>query len=257
MSKDSYLEYGSFRYEDQLESPRAENLLVERPLAISINHEPWTLTMQTPGHEIQLAAGLAFTEGVIKREAIHFDALQVDNPSNITGVNILVPAQMVQRNEMRKRTLLSLSSCGICGRTELPTVSPSSIERGEFDSMAIPLLIQKMQSFQTLFQKTGGCHAAAAFNGSGDLLHCYEDIGRHNAVDKVIGGLLLEEKLTEAKVMTVSSRLSYEIVVKCYAAAIPVLIAVSAPSSLAVDMAKEFGMKLYGFCRENRYTRYA
>ena len=257
MSEGAYLEYESFRYEDRTESARVDNLLIERPLAITINSQPWTLSMQTPGHEIQLAAGLAFTEGVIKRDAIHFDALQADNPSNITSVNILVPAQMVQRNEMRKRTLLSLSSCGICGRTELPTVSPSSIEGGEFDSTGIPLLIQKMQSFQTLFQKTGGCHAAAAFNGSGDLLHCYEDIGRHNAVDKVIGGLLLEGKLREAKVMTVSSRISYEIVVKCYAAAIPVLIAVSAPSSLAVDMAKEFGMRLYGFCREGRHTRYS
>ena len=191
MSKDAYLEYDSFRYDCCVESPRAENLLIERPLAITINHEPWTLTMQTPGEELQLAAGLAFTEGVIKREIIHSEALQVDNPTHIAVVNILSPAHSIQRNEMRKRTLMSLSSCGICGRTELPIISGSVVESGEFDSLSIPLLIQKMQSSQTLFMKTGGCHAAAAFNSSGELLHCYEDIGRHNAVDKVIGDCCL------------------------------------------------------------------
>jgi len=118
-------------------------------------------------------------------------------------------------------------------------------------------LIFKMQNLQNLFAKTGGCHAAAAYDISGELLCCIEDIGRHNAVDKVIGQLLLNHKMHLAKVMTVSSRVSYEIILKCYAAAIPVLIAVSAPSSLAVDMAKEFGMSLYAFCREGRFTRYA
>lgn len=257
MSEGAYLEYESFRYEDRAESARLDNLLIERPLAITINSQPWTLSMQTPGHEIELAAGLSFTEGVIKRSAIVADAFATDDNSHITTINISVPEEMIVLNEMRKRTLLSLSSCGVCGRTELPKISATAFGSCEFDTSIIPDLMLRMHSSQLLFHKTGGCHAAAAYTRDGDLMNCFEDIGRHNAVDKVIGRMLLDGNLNGAKVMTVSSRVSYEIVVKCFAASIPVIIAVSAPSSLAVDMAKEFGMNLYGFCRDGRYTRYA
>lgn len=257
MSSDSYLEYSAFRYEGEKTSARVDHLLVEQPLAIRINGEPWTLTMQTPGHEVELAAGLAFTEGVIQRQAIDASNFSVSNNNNMTSVDIMVPEAMLQRNEMRKRTLLSLSSCGICGRTELPVITEGRTNGNKFNPAAIPHMIEKMRALQTLFATTGGCHAATAFDNSGEVICSMEDIGRHNAVDKVIGRLLLNNTLHHAKAITVSSRVSYEIIVKCYAAAVPVLIAVSAPSSLAVDMAKEFGMSLYGFCREDRFTQYA
>lgn len=257
MSSETSLNYISFRYEGDNISPREDLLLIERPLSLRINHEPWTLTMQTPGHEIELAAGLAFTEGVIKRPYIVSDHFVKTKSSETDTVDITVPEEKIHRHEMRKRTMLSLSSCGICGRTELPDITGNADIHEDFRPSMIPHLLLEMQNLQTLFTKTGGCHAAAAFDITGELLCCMEDIGRHNAVDKVIGHLILNGKLDAAKVMTVSSRVSYEIIVKCYAAAIPVIVAVSAPSSLAVDMAKEFSMSLYAFCRENRCTRYA
>ena len=257
MIRESYLDYSCFRYEDHHISERSESLLVESPLSISINDEPWTLTMQTPGDEVYLAAGLAFTEGVLPKDALNMDCFTFSRQEERSLVTIYADAQRIRRDEMRKRTLLSLSSCGICGRTELPSVTRQDKMIREGLPYSISHLIQKMQEAQSLFIQTGGCHAAAAFSENGELLCCYEDIGRHNAVDKVIGALILQNRMKEAKVMTVSSRVSYEIIIKAYAAAVPVIAAVSAPSSMAVDMAKEFGISLYGFCRDGRYTRYA
>jgi FdhD protein len=114
-----------------------------------------------------------------------------------------------------------------------------------------------MNTFQKNFKESGGCHAAAAFNLNGEHLCSMEDIGRHNAVDKVVGKLINDETLKDAKIMTVSGRISYEIIIKCFKAQIPFLAAVSAPSSLAVDYAKELGITLFAFCRDNRATCYA
>jgi FdhD protein len=121
----------------------------------------------------------------------------------------------------------------------------------------IAKMMVQLREVQTLFEETGGCHAAGVFNREGQLIFASEDIGRHNAVDKVIGHLLLNNQLRSAKYIVVSGRVSYEIVAKCFAAGIPNLAAVSSPSSLAVDYAKELGISLYAFCRENRITQYA
>jgi len=121
----------------------------------------------------------------------------------------------------------------------------------------IAKMMVQLREVQTLFEETGGCHAAGVFNREGQLIFASEDIGRHNAVDKVIGHLLLNNQLSSAKYIVVSGRVSYEIVAKCFAAGIPNLAAVSSPSSLAVDYAKELGISLYAFCRENRITQYA
>jgi formate dehydrogenase accessory protein FdhD len=121
----------------------------------------------------------------------------------------------------------------------------------------IAKMMVQLREVQTLFEETGGCHAAGVFNREGQLIFASEDIGRHNAVDKVIGHLLLNNQLRLAKYIVVSGRVSYEIVAKCFAAGIPNLAAVSSPSSLAVDYAKELGLSLFAFCRENRVTQYA
>jgi FdhD protein len=118
-------------------------------------------------------------------------------------------------------------------------------------------MMVQLREVQWLFEETGGCHAAGVFNKNKELLFASEDIGRHNAVDKVVGSLVIHQQLREAKYLMVSGRVSYEIVAKCFAAGIPNLAAVSSPSSLAVDYAKELGLSLFAFCRENRITQYA
>ena len=153
-----------------------------------------------------------------------------------------------------------MSSCGICGKTELDDVSTMGTKIDNIAKLDIDVLHRlfiKMNEHQYNFHKSGGTHAAVAFNLNGDLLCAKEDIGRHNAVDKVVGNLIVEGIMDEASCLTVSGRISYEIVVKCFKANIPYLAAVSAPSSLAVDYAKELGITLFAFCRDGRATCYA
>jgi len=168
--------------------------------------------------------------------------------------------QRFYRKGLVSRSLLSVSSCGICGKTELSYLEFSGERFSDpqrVDVELIPSLFDKMETTQHGFSASGGSHAASAFTLDGELLCTMEDIGRHNAVDKVVGDLILSDRFHKAKIMTVSGRLSYEIAIKCFKAQIPFLAAVSAPSSLAVDYAKELGITLFAFCRKNRITCYA
>ena len=155
--------------------------------------------------------------------------------------------------------MLSVSSCGICGKRELGDLSikGDKLEGIDFSPSQIDILLSKMQQHQIGFYKSGGSHAAAVFDNTLKLMITREDIGRHNAVDKAVGFLLNNSELKTASFMLVSGRISYEIITKTFRAKIPVLIAVSAPSSLAVDFAKELGITLFGFCRNNKATRYS
>ena len=153
-----------------------------------------------------------------------------------------------------------MSSCGICGKTELGDlafIGKTIDDNDKIDIGLIHNMFSKMNAFQFDFRKSGGTHAAAAFTLKGDLLCAMEDIGRHNAVDKIVGKLINDKQLNDAKIITVSGRISYEIVIKCFKARIPFLAAVSAPSSLAVDYAKELGITLFAFCRDERATCYS
>jgi len=155
---------------------------------------------------------------------------------------------------------LSVSSCGICGKTELSDlafIGKTIDDNNKIDIGLIHSLFNKMNNFQYDFRESGGTHAAAAFTLNGKLLCAMEDIGRHNAVDKILGKLINNQELNDAKIMTVSGRISYEIIIKCFKARIPFLAAVSAPSSLAVDYAKELGITLFAFCRDQRATCYS
>lgn len=161
---------------------------------------------------------------------------------------------------LNKRTLLSVSSCGICGKQKLEDIQIS----GDSLSTSVAIttkdleqLFQIMQKKQTVFRKTGGSHAASIFDPNKNLLVVREDIGRHNAVDKAVGALLNEQQLQNAAILLVSGRVSYEIISKAFIAKIPIIAAVSACSSLAVDFAKEFGIQLIGFSRDDNAMIYA
>jgi FdhD protein len=161
---------------------------------------------------------------------------------------------------LNKRTLLSVSSCGICGKKQLEDikVNGNTIEQKiSFSSENLLNMFAPLQQHQETFKKTGGSHAAGIFNHHFKLLTIREDIGRHNAVDKCVGSLLQKQLLKSGMYLLVSGRVSYEIVSKAFLAKIPVIVAVSACSSMAVDFAKEFGICLIGFTRENKMTVYA
>jgi FdhD protein len=177
----------------------------------------------------------------------------------ISKVNVTVPENLLDKSQINKRNLLSVASCGICGRTELQDFSQEKKETNASneESVSFEKMFEEMRKHQAAFDQSGGCHAAAAFGAERNMLSVKEDIGRHNAVDKVVGELLNRGELRSARYLLVSGRVSYEIITKCFTAGIPVLAAVSAPSSLSVDFAKELGIALYAFCREDRWTRYA
>lgn len=239
----------------------SETLTGEEALQIKINGSPYTITMRTPGQDRILTAGLLFTERVIQGREDLISLTEI--PAAIGGHTLIVEAQVTQKSLAGKnlfnRSIASSASCGVCGKIELcdlHTPEPPLLSTAKLDVQFIPELLQQMQERQSTFERTGGSHAAAVFNIDGTLLSVKEDIGRHNAVDKVIGDLLLDNKLREASILFISGRISYEIAAKCAEASIPFLLAVSAPSSLAVDFCQRKGITLIGFCRANRATVY-
>ncbi len=250
--------------------PVSDALVVEVPVQLFIEEEPLTVSMCTPTHIREWAYGILFTEGIIRSadQVLSYSEEEVDHQ-----ITIRVSLNNATQAITNKRSLLSVSACGICGKTAFEPATRSDDEqssmtlrddRGADDERSLMTLregiahmMMQLRAAQTLFEETGGCHAAGVFNREGQLIFASEDIGRHNAVDKVIGYLLLNNQLRSAKYIVVSGRVSYEIVAKCFAAGIPNLAAVSSPSTLAVDYAKELGLSLFAFCRENRVTQYA
>ena len=237
-------------------------LTIEEALQININDSPFTVSMRTPGEDANLVRGLLHAEGVINDINFLPDiVLKKENEDGIvTVVNVAIPKDKLGEGYSNSRSLLSVSSCGICGKTELGDlafIGKTIDDKEKIDINLIHHMFDKMKTKQHDFKQSGGTHAAAAFSIDGELLCSMEDIGRHNAVDKVVGKLIHSEKLKQAKIVTVSGRISYEIVIKCFKAQIPFLAAVSAPSSLAVDYAKELGISLFAFCRDQRATCYS
>lgn len=253
-------EYYGLSYQDGKFSLAEDSLAIEVALSISVNETPFTVTMQTPGNEKDLIRGLLFTENVIRdlKHSIIIDVTNVNPEGFITAVNITVPQKLILKDFAGKRNVISSSSCGVCGKTSLDDLDCVSVVNSEILN---PDLIEDMfiqvNKGQKTFQQSGGTHAAGAFTIDGKLLSIQEDIGRHNAVDKVIGHLINTNTLSKAKCLTVSGRISYEIVSKAKSAGIPFLAAVSAPSSLAVDFAQEAGITLMAFCRNNKFTIYS
>ncbi|MBE9490925.1 MAG: formate dehydrogenase accessory sulfurtransferase FdhD [Bacteroidetes bacterium] len=254
--------YEGKKFEKDLATKVADALTIEEALQININSKPFTVSMRTPGNDISLVRGMLHSEGIIKNASFRPELIlkKENNDGIVTIVELTIPKEELGEGYLNSRSLLSVSSCGICGRTELGDMSfmgKTIDDKGKMEVSLINSLFEKMNVQQYNFRQSGGTHAAAAFNSNGKLLCSMEDIGRHNAVDKVIGELILSNKLDTASILTVSGRVSYEIVIKCFKARIPFLAAVSAPSSLAVDYAKELGITLFAFCRDDRATCYS
>ena len=237
-----------------------DSISVEVALSIAVNGVPFTVTMQTPGNEMDLARGLLFTENIISDQNAQpiIEVLTKNEEGHITSVNVKVPKDLVMKDFANTRNVISASSCGICGKTSLDDLEMENVKNTELlKADLIPQMFEQVSAGQKDFKLSGGTHAAGAFDIHGKMLTLQEDIGRHNAVDKVIGYLLNHNLLRTAKCITVSGRISYEIVNKTKAAGIPFLAAVSAPSSLAIDNAQESGITLMAFCRNSKYTIYS
>jgi FdhD protein len=252
--------YQALRVSDRGSELVSDELTLEQPLSIRIGGNPFTMTMHTPADEVDLVRGILYTEGVLKKKAgpISIEILEHSDSGCISVVNVPEGEVDLQSAQLNKRSLLSVASCGICGKTEL-NLPEGRLEGNDSrpDSEIVSRMFATMKEKQSAYLTGGGSHGAAIFSARHELLVLREDIGRHNAVDKAIGALLNAGSLSQGRYMLVSGRVSYEIVVKCFAAGIPNLLAVSAPSSLAVDFCKELGISLYGFCREGRYTCYS
>jgi FdhD protein len=248
---------------------RPETLVVEEPLEIRVNGAPITVTMRTPGSDIELAQGFLLTEGVIRGRE---DVLTVrycggrgdDNPNTYNVLDVTLAPGVEPPDVDVTRNFYTTSSCGVCGKASLeavrligrfsPGADPASVAAATLKAMP-----GQLRGAQKVFDSTGGLHAAALFRMDGTMLVVREDIGRHNAVDKVIGWALEHGRIpVAASVLLVSGRASFELTQKAVMAGIPVLAAVSAPSSLAVSLAEESGITLVAFLREdsmNIYTR--
>lgn len=227
---------------------------VEAPLRISINSDPFTVTMRTPGFDEDLATGLLYSEDIIKDfSKVGFEW---QNTSAMDEVNVVIDQDHLREGFMNARNFLSVSSCGVCGKTELPEISGTVVNSVDISLFAIEAGYAAMKKLQHNFNETGGCHAAGILNYQNKLIAVREDIGRHNAVDKAIGNLIRSNKLKDGKVLLVSGRISYEIIIKTFRAKIPILAAVSSPSSLAIDYAKELGITLLAYCRKGKMTKY-
>lgn len=252
--------YQSLKITSQNEFLVADNLVVEAPLQININNEPYTVVMRTPENDFDLVRGLLYAEDIYKKNKdLPIEVVQKEN-KHIAIVNVLINQKDLGKGYLNKRTLLSVSSCGICGKKELKDLyfEGKKLNReATFSALKIHEMHAAMKNLQSVFKKTGGSHAAAIFSKNNVLLTLKEDIGRHNAVDKCIGNLLAANNLQKAHYILVSGRVSYEIVSKAFIAKIPVIVAISACSSLAVDYAKEFGICLIGFTRDAKMTVYA
>ena len=236
-------------------------LVGEEPLEIRLGARPINVTMRTPGHDLELAAGFLFTEGVIRGGD---DIARMSQPANRQKHNVVrvnlragvnIDAARLQRH------FVSTSSCGLCGKTSIDAVRVRGIARPNpglrFAPDMLCLLPDALRSNQTLFGRTGGPHAAGLFDASGTLIVLREDVGRHNALDKLVGWALVEGRLPLSHhIVMVSGRSSFEILQKSLMAGAPMVCAVSAPSSLAVALAREFGLTLVGFLRGERFNVY-
>ncbi len=241
---------------------REDILATEEPLEIRVNGQSVAVTMRTPGHDFELAAGFLFTEGVVtgrdQIQAIRYCA----EPQNYNVVTVELRAGVMFDRERLTRHVFTSSSCGICGKASLEqvrAVCPAAlVTPPQLPAEFFAGLPAALRDEQSLFEKTGGIHAAALFDFAGKLVLLREDVGRHNALDKLIGALLLKGQLpASGRALLVSGRASFELVQKAVLAGMPVFAAVGAPSSLAVEVAREFGMQLVGFLREGRFNVYA
>jgi FdhD protein len=258
-----------------LAGARADLLAVEEPLEIRIGGQPLTVTMRTPGDDIDLAAGFLFTEGLLSPavdlrqirmcdENVADATLELADLPTAAEVARATDARRAQQQaqDKAKRNFLTTSACGVCGKESIDAIRVRSrydltADRMQVSPAVLAGLPDRLREAQRVFASTGGLHAAGLFTADGSLAVLREDVGRHNAVDKVIGWALRAGRLPlSGHILMVSGRASFELVQKAAVAGLPVLAAVSAPSSLAADLAEETGMTLVGFLRGNSMNAY-
>jgi FdhD protein len=246
-------------------------VVTEEPLQLMLDGEALSVVMRTPGNDIELCLGLMFAEGII-RSIKDVSAMRISAEAGESEPAVAAEAVLVESNQVdvhlagkarRKpeRSMLSSSACGVCGvvliedlRRDLAVLPSGPI----VDPGLLPRLVERLRSGQGVFDRTGGLHAAGLFTPAGDLIYLREDVGRHNAVDKVVGRALLDRRLPAGdSVLVVSGRAGYEIVQKSITAGIAILAAVGAPSSLAVALAREFNQTLVGFLKGDRFNVYS
>jgi len=256
-----------FEWNDGNIGRKEDYLAAEEPLEIRVGDSPLSVIMRTPGHDLELAAGFLLTEGLIERrdQIISLKEAAAESDANVNRGNLVAvqldPQSMPDTEKMR-RNFFAASSCGICGKASIDSVRSRTLRAPNPDFRLDPELLLRLPALlresQAVFGRTGGLHAAALFDSAGNPLILREDIGRHNAVDKVIGWALLENRLPLSDfVLLVSGRGGFEIIQKAIMAGVPVVGSVSAPSSLAVQLAREMGLTLIGFLRERRFVIYA
>ena len=242
----------------------ADWLAREEPLEIRVRGQSVAVTMRTPGHDAELACGFLVTEGVLTKreevvEAAHCETGEAAALGNVLNV-FVAPGVGINFSELTRHVFAS-SSCGLCGKASIESVHqhfPPITRLPDVAAKVVRSLPEKLIPTQTAFSKTGGVHAAALFDLNGELLVLREDVGRHNAVDKVLGWAFLNRRLPlRDHVLLVSGRASFEIMQKALAGGIPIVAAVSAPSSLAVEFARESGQALIGFLRGGSFNVYA
>lgn len=265
---------------ETVEDDSPDVLAVEEPLEIRIGisqseHRAISITMRTPGEDAELASGFLFTEGILTSpdqiKQIRHCGLKIGK-----GRSVVDRADALNSNTIRvdlndgvdidfkrlERHFYTTSSCGVCGKSSIAALHTgakklSGLDRPRVDSDLINTLPEILRASQDVFDQTGGLHASALFTTDGELQIVREDVGRHNALDKVIGVKFLADELPLAdKILLVSGRASFELVQKALMAGIPIMVAVGAPSSLAVELAEEFGMTLAGFVRDDSFNVY-
>jgi len=241
-----------------------DDVAVEEPLEIRIDGAPLAITMRTPGHDAELAAGFCLTEGIVEvaDDLERVEPCRQAEYGNLVLVELSDEAKVSRQSQISaaRREFYLSSSCGLCGTRTIEAIAKKVLPlRGEFllERHILDSLPARMAQAQESFSRTGGLHAAALFDPLGDLRLLREDVGRHNAVDKVVGALLLSGQVPAGPgVLLVSGRASFELVQKAARAGVAALAAVGAPSSMAIDAAQRFGMTLIGFLREGRFNVY-
>ncbi|MDN0198453.1 formate dehydrogenase accessory sulfurtransferase FdhD [Streptomyces sp. S.PNR 29] len=257
------------RIRDGAVSTRPDTLVAEEPLEIRLNGKPLAITMRTPGDDFALAAGFLVSEGVLGAASdlltiVYCAGATVDGSNTYNVVDVKTAPGVTVPDITLERNVYTTSSCGLCGKASLDAVRTtarwpiSDTPPVRVDPELLASLPDRLRAAQRVFDRTGGLHAAALFAEDGELLDVREDVGRHNAVDKLVGRALQNGALPLSRsILLVSGRASFELAQKAVMAGIPVLAAVSAPSSLAVDLAAETGLTLVGFLRGSSMNVYA
>jgi FdhD protein len=263
------------RFHGDARSELTDRVAIEEPLEIRVDFvahgersvRSLSITMRTPGHDEELAAGFLMSEGLV-RSARDIESIRPCGPeSGAHDGNNVVKVRLADHATISwpsvERHFYATSSCGVCGKAslealEVPGLCPIARDGFRFSLEAVRMLPARLRAQQSVFEETGGLHAAALFNSAGELLAIREDVGRHNAVDKLLGAQFLQGHTPlSSNLLFLSGRISFELAQKALAGGIPMVVAVGAPSSLAIELAKRFDITLIGFLRGERFNVYS